>query len=53
MALVGVAGALEQVEALADPLQQLLRAQELDPRRSELDRKREPVETPDQLVHGR
>ena len=53
VALVGVTAALEQVEPLRDPLQQLLGAEELDPRGSELDRKREAVETPDQLVDGR
>ena len=52
VALVGVAPALEQVEPLRDPLEQLLGAEELDPCRGELDREREAVEAADQLVHG-
>ena len=53
MALVGVAAALEEVEPLPDPLEQLLGAEQLDPRGGELDRERETVEAADQLVHGR
>ena len=52
VALVGVAAALEQVEPLRDPLEQLLGAEELDARGGELDREREAVEAADQLVHG-
>ena len=52
-ALVGVAAALEQVESLPDAFQKLRRAEELDPRRGEPDREREPaVQATDQLVHG-
>ena len=53
VALVGVAAALEEIEPLPDPLEQLLRAEQLDPRGGELDREREPVEAADQLVDGR
>src|SRR4051794_30058815 len=49
--LVGIAAALEQVEPLRDSLEQLLRAEELDACRGELDCEREAVETADQLVH--
>ena len=52
MALVGVTAALEEVEPLPDPLEQLLRAEQLDPRGGELDREREAVEAADQLVDG-
>ena len=44
VALVGVAAALEQVEPLREVLEKLLGAEELDPRRGELDREREPVQ---------
>src|SRR5205085_3690458 len=50
VALVGVAAALEQVEPLPDPLEQLLGAEELDPCRGQLDREREPVQAADQLA---
>ena len=53
MTLVCVAAALEQVEPLPDPLEQLLGAEELDPGSGELDREREAVEAADQLVDGR
>ena len=53
MALVGVAAALEQVEALPDPLEQLLGAEQLDAGGGELDRERQAVEAADQLVYGR
>ena len=52
VALVGITAALEEVEPLPDPLEQLLRAEQLDPRGGELDREREPVEAADQLVDG-
>ena len=52
MALVGIAAALEEVEPLPDPLEQLLGAEQLHPRGGELDREREPVEAADQLVDG-
>ena len=51
VALVGIAAALEQIEPLPDPLEQLLGAEQLDACRGELDREREPVEAADQLVH--
>jgi hypothetical protein len=51
VALVGVAAALEQVEPLRDPLEQLLGAKELDACGGQLDREREPIKTADQLVH--
>ena len=51
VALVGVAAALEQVEPLPDPLEQLLGAEELDPCRGQLDREREPVQAAHQLAH--
>src|SRR3954471_291882 len=51
VALVGVAAALEQVEPLPDSIEQLLWAEELHPRRGQLDCEREAIETADQLVH--
>ena len=53
VAFVGVATALEKVEPLPDPLEELLRAEQLDPRGGELDRERQTVEAADQLAHGR
>ena len=47
VARVGVAAALEQVEPLRDPLEQLLGAEELDACRGQLDREREPIKTAD------
>ena len=52
VAFVGVPAALEEVEALPDPLEQLLRAEQLHPRGGELDRERKAVEAADQLVDG-
>jgi hypothetical protein len=51
VALVCVTAALEQIEALRDPLEQLRGLEKLDPRRCQLNREREPVEAADQLVH--
>ena len=51
MALVGVTAALEQVEPLRDPLEQLLGAEQLEPCGGQLDGEREPIEAADQLVH--
>ena len=44
VALVGIATALEEIEPLPDPLEQLLRAEQLDASGGELDREREAVE---------
>ena len=52
VALVGVPTALEEIEPLRDPLEQLLRAEQLHAGGGELDREREAVETLDQLVDG-
>ena len=52
MALVGVTATLEEVEPLPDPLEELLRPEQLDPGGGELDRERETVEAADQLVDG-
>ena len=53
MALVGVTTALEKVEALGDPLEELFGPEELDAGCCELDRQREAVEAADELVDGR
>ena len=53
MTLVDVATTLQEVEPLPDALEQLVGAEQLDPRRRELDRERQPVEAMDQLVDRR
>ena len=53
VALVCIAASLSRVEPLTDPLEELLRAEELDPCGGELDRERKTVETTDQLVDSR
>ena len=44
MSLLGVAGAPEEVESSTEAIEQLLRGEDLRPRRGELDREREPIE---------
>ena len=52
-ARVRVAAAPEQVEALAEPLEDLLRRQDPRPRRGQLERERHVVETAAELFDGR